>query len=322
MDIGLREVLILIGLLIISAVLLDGFRRVRQAKRPNLKMDLDLSSHVEGDPFNAELPNGGARTSCAHAGSEQMTKADTQNEKKASFLESVPSFDSPRSVYRDRSTVATSSPQPARPVSESAAQKVYKQALAGHTQKKTSVQLAEQPVAASSVSSSASITSKKKAQNSPHSPHSPQEVKPQEVLIINIMAKSPDKPFTGDLLLKAILGNGLRFGDMNIFHYYETVGTGEKTVFSLANCLEPGTFDLTKMNDFATTGVCLFMTLPASSRGQWAFELMLTVAHKLADILDADLKDSRHKRLTQRTLEGFKRKVQALDENRTDSAIV
>lgn len=63
MDIGLREWLIIGGVLIVILILVDGWRRV-SANRTRLRLEIDrtLSELAEEDqPYNPELPNGGAR---------------------------------------------------------------------------------------------------------------------------------------------------------------------------------------------------------------------------------------------------------------------
>jgi cell division protein ZipA len=65
------------------------------------------------------------------------------------------------------------------------------------------------------------------------------------------MAKS-DEPFGGDELVAALLGQGLKFGDMGIFH--RTHGESGQRLFSVANALEPGTFDLSDLSELKTQG--------------------------------------------------------------------
>lgn len=64
MDIGLREWLVIGGVLVIVLIILDGWRRIR-GNRNRLRMDIDRSiADLPEEPertFNPELPNGGAR---------------------------------------------------------------------------------------------------------------------------------------------------------------------------------------------------------------------------------------------------------------------
>ena len=96
--------------------------------------------------------------------------------------------------------------------------------------------------------------------------------------------------FTGTGLVKALNGVGMQFGEMSIFHHF---GAGdlkcEVPVFSAANMFEPGTFDLSKIEAFRTSGVALFMQLPGPLDGPVAFELLLNTAQRLATLSGGDL---------------------------------
>lgn len=133
-----------------------------------------------------------------------------------------------------------------------------------------------------------------------------------EVLVINVMAK-PDREFAGVDLLPALLGLGLRFGDMNIFHRHVDSQSGSPVLFSVANMLNPGTFDLNQINDFATRGVCFFMTLPNVANSMQAFDRMLDAAQQLRMTLDGDLKDDVRSVMTAQTIEHYRQRVRDFD---------
>lgn len=65
MDMNLREWLIIAGIVIILGIIIDGYRRVRRARKDSLEMSLGMGGGIENTPldtaFGAELPNGGAR---------------------------------------------------------------------------------------------------------------------------------------------------------------------------------------------------------------------------------------------------------------------
>ena len=73
----------------------------------------------------------------------------------------------------------------------------------------------------------------------------------------------------------------MRFGTMDIFHRHaQENGTGP-VLFSLANLVKPGTFELSSMSDFETPGLSLFMTLPCGEEAMHAFALMAQAAKAL-----------------------------------------
>lgn len=130
----------------------------------------------------------------------------------------------------------------------------------------------------------------------------------EEVLILNIMAPAGDY-FEGNDLLRALFACGMRFGDMNIFHYH----TGEEgegpALFSLANIVVPGTFDMSAMEDFTTPGVSLFLALPAEVEALKAFNTLLTTARFIAEQLGGELKDENRSVFTAQTAEHYRQRV-------------
>ena len=59
----MHEWLMVIIALLIIGVLLDGVRRMRQARRDSLRMNLDMNEDADDGTldYSAELPSGGAR---------------------------------------------------------------------------------------------------------------------------------------------------------------------------------------------------------------------------------------------------------------------
>ena len=149
-----------------------------------------------------------------------------------------------------------------------------------------------------------------------HQPASqPTEVKqqaasgqPSEVLVLNVMARE-GRSFHGDALLRAVITQGLQFGEMNIFHYRFKNHSKGPVIFSLANILNPGTFDLNNMSDFSTIGVSLFLALPAAGSNYEAFEQMLDIAQQLCASLDGELKDDHRNVMTAQTIEHYRQRV-------------
>ncbi len=115
--------------------------------------------------------------------------------------------------------------------------------------------------------------------------------------------------FEGTALLNALLENGLRFGSMEIFHRHEDADGSGPVLFSLANSLKPGTFDLSAMEEFSTPGVTLFMPLQGLQRPLDTFSLMLETARALSKRLDGELKDETRSALTRQTIEHYRQQI-------------
>lgn len=113
------------------------------------------------------------------------------------------------------------------------------------------------------------------------------------ILILHVMAKN-EAIFSGYELLQVLLAVGLRFGDMNIFHYYREIEGREKTLFSLASATEPGVFDIRNMSAFSCLGLTLFMKKTGDEKEDKArYDLMLQTASHLTEDLDGVLLDSK-----------------------------
>ncbi len=135
-----------------------------------------------------------------------------------------------------------------------------------------------------------------------------QVLETSEVLVINVMARE-GSTFAGDDLMQVLISSGLRFGEMNIFH--KRLGNDSKSVlvFSVANILNPGTFDLNNMDSFQTLGISLFLALPTAINNGDAFEQMLTVAQQVGNSLDGELKDDHRNVMTAQTIEHYRQRI-------------
>lgn len=69
-----RTVLILIGLVVMAAILVDGFRRMRRARAEALRLDVSNDFKFPEDGHNPELPGGGFRV----IGSRRNAEADDE----------------------------------------------------------------------------------------------------------------------------------------------------------------------------------------------------------------------------------------------------
>ncbi|MGD8312497.1 MAG: cell division protein ZipA [Gammaproteobacteria bacterium] len=116
-------------------------------------------------------------------------------------------------------------------------------------------------------------------------------------------------PFRGAMLQDALVAAGLEYGDMQIYHHLETVGDRQQILFSVANIREPGTFDPAGMKDFTTDGVVLFFQVPGPVDAVRAFDAMVAAARKLADSLDATVRDATHSFLTNQTISHMREEV-------------
>lgn len=130
--------------------------------------------------------------------------------------------------------------------------------------------------------------------------------------IIALYVRPPQgHEFAGAAIVRAMNSVGLRFGDMNIFHHY---GAGDlrtdAALFSVANMVEPGDFDLQAIENFATPGLAMFLRLPGPLDGAVAFELFLNTAQRLAEALSGELYGEPKKLLDGTTIDKMRRSAE------------
>ncbi|MZR62121.1 cell division protein ZipA [Alcanivorax sp. DP30] len=148
------------------------------------------------------------------------------------------------------------------------------------------------------------------AARKPERPREPQPV--LEVIVVHLIARRGE-PFDGGELLRMLLESGLRYGQMNIFHRHVKVNGADQLQFSMANAVEPGTFDLDTMEEKTFAGVTFFMKLPGPTDAIGSLDKMLSICKRLASELNGELKDEQHSVLTPQTMEHLRQRVQEFE---------
>ncbi|MDX1609635.1 MAG: cell division protein ZipA C-terminal FtsZ-binding domain-containing protein, partial [Halofilum sp. (in: g-proteobacteria)] len=86
--------------------------------------------------------------------------------------------------------------------------------------------------------------------------------------------------FIGSRLRKLFASHELQHGELDIFHRHDADG---RVLFSVANVVEPGTFDPATMDTLSTPGLALFVRLPGPPSAEIAFDRMVATARALAE---------------------------------------
>lgn len=135
------------------------------------------------------------------------------------------------------------------------------------------------------------------------------------VLAVSVMAEEGER-FTGTDLREALEAEGLSYGAMQIFHYFDAgadASESDEAVFSVANVTEPGFFDLDALEEVRTPGVMLFCQLPGPLAGEAALELMLDKGRGLAVRLEGQMCDDRRNRFTAQAKTLYKDRIAAFN---------
>jgi cell division protein ZipA len=131
-----------------------------------------------------------------------------------------------------------------------------------------------------------------------------------DLFIFNVVAKEGSQ-LGGHEILQFFLTSGFRFGEMSLFHRHENSdGTGP-IIFSIANMMQPGTFDPDVMEQFKSEGVSFFLTAPNKVISiNDSFEMMLRAVEQMAEEFDCIVLNEARKPMTQEEFIEYKRRLE------------
>jgi cell division protein ZipA len=315
MEFSLREWLILIGVIIIVVILVDGFRRYKKSQKFDEADDddyVDQEMLLKEAMLRRELPNGGARASSDPVKNAFQNAKQTVNAPLTDLPHKVdagPEIDKADDLQFDE----LASLVPERMNSEADSQKDYSDIP-------DEAESFAQESDYSEDSFERQYSNVDVSQVTPHGTADALEddefdAEIEEVIVINVFA-AEDKPFIGMELLQLVLNCGMRYGDMDIFHRHEDGFDQGKVQFSMANAVEPGTFNLDTMGDNTSPGVSFFMGLPGPKNSMRAFDFMLETAQTLVRNLDGELRDERRTIMSEQSIEHCRQRIRDFERRR------
>ena len=142
-----------------------------------------------------------------------------------------------------------------------------------------------------------------------------------ERIVTLFVAARPGENLAGSDVVVAAEKAGMQFGDMGIFHRLVSGKAGEGPVFSMANMVKPGSFDMTRLDSIETPGVTLFMTLPGPLPALDAWEMLLPIAQWLAELLDASVFDEERNALGRQRIAHLRDELRAWDRKQERNQI-
>ena len=139
-----------------------------------------------------------------------------------------------------------------------------------------------------------------------------QSANPQEIVILHVQAPKPEK-FVGPDLLRAFAETGLRFGELDIFHFHLGDDSDSAVLFNVASMVKPGSLNPADMEIFETPGLSLFLCLPTAESAINAFDKMLRCAEQLATSLGGEVYNERHIHLTAQGIDYIRDRLVSFD---------
>ncbi|MDQ2971975.1 MAG: cell division protein ZipA [Rhodanobacteraceae bacterium] len=136
---------------------------------------------------------------------------------------------------------------------------------------------------------------------------------PVERIVTLFVAARGGAKFSGSDIAVAAEKAGLEFGDMHIFHRPLDGRPEAGPIFSMANMVKPGYFDMNHIEELQTPGLTFFMTLPGPLTALDAWDAMLPTAQRMAELLGGNVLDEERNALGRQRIAVLRDELRAWD---------
>jgi cell division protein ZipA len=131
-----------------------------------------------------------------------------------------------------------------------------------------------------------------------------------------LLAARAGQTLQGPDLVVAAEKAGLIYGHRNIFHRMVDKSHEQGPIFSVANLVQPGIFDLRTIKELKTPGIHFFITLPGPTSALDAWDAMLPTAQRMAELLDAVVLDDQRNALGRQRISHIREELRTYDRQR------
>ncbi len=147
-----------------------------------------------------------------------------------------------------------------------------------------------------------------------------QQDKIDRIVTLYVMAED-GRTFNGADVVVAAEKTGLEFGDMSVFHRLVESRADKGPVFSMANLLKPGSFDMQTVHAMQTPGLSLFMTLPGPLSALDGWDAMLPTAQRLGELLGGVVLDEERNTIGRQRIQFMRDELRAYDRAQEKNTI-
>ena len=134
-----------------------------------------------------------------------------------------------------------------------------------------------------------------------------------EKIITLYVAARAGEVLRGPDIVVAAEKTGLVYGHMNVFHRLVEAHPERGPIFSVANIMKPGSFEMATIQSLETPAIAFFLTLPAPVSALDAWETMLPTAQRMAELLDGVLLDESRNALGRQRIQHLRDELRAWD---------
>ncbi|MFD0738035.1 cell division protein ZipA [Lysobacter koreensis] len=136
-----------------------------------------------------------------------------------------------------------------------------------------------------------------------------------KIVTLYLAARAGEKLQGADIVVAAEKA-GLVYGHMGVFHRLVEGHPERGPVFSVANIMKPGSFDMTQIQTLETPAIAFFLTLPAPIAALDAWETMLPTAQRMAELLDGVVLDEQRNALARPRIGQVRDELRLYDRQR------